>query len=131
MYLINQAFLEPWPELPRRHSGREFAFQCRRCKRHWFNSWVKKILWRRKWQPTLVFLPGKFHGQRSLVHCSSWGHKELDMTECVLTCLHTHTHTHTLSPSTSPTSSTPTQSHNQPSPTTYIIIHCWNQWGKG
>ena len=35
--------------------------------------------WRRKWQPT--FLPGKFHGQRSLVGCSPWGHKESDTTE--------------------------------------------------
>ena len=35
----------------------------------------------RKWQPTLVFLPGKFHGQRSLVGYSPWGHKESDMTE--------------------------------------------------
>ena len=37
--------------------------------------------WRRKWQPTPVFLPGKFHGQRSLVGYSPWGHKELDTTE--------------------------------------------------
>ena len=36
---------------------------------------------RRKWQPTPVFLPGEFHGQRSLVGCSPQGHKELDMTE--------------------------------------------------
>ena len=35
--------------------------------------------WRRKWQPTLVFLPGKFHGQRILVGYSPWGGKELDM----------------------------------------------------
>ena len=35
-----------------------------------------KILWRRKWQPTPVFLPGKFHGLRSLVGYSPWGHKE-------------------------------------------------------
>ena len=32
-----------------------------------FNPWVRKIPWRRKWQPTLVFLPGKSHGQRSPV----------------------------------------------------------------
>jgi len=32
--------------------------------------------WRRKWQPTEVFLPGKSHGQRSLVGYSPWGHKE-------------------------------------------------------
>ena len=38
-------------------------------------------LWRRKWQPTPVFLPGKFHGQRSLVVYSPWGRKESDTTE--------------------------------------------------
>ena len=37
--------------------------------------------WRRKWQPTPIFLPGKSHGQRSLVGYSPWGHKELDTTE--------------------------------------------------
>ena len=33
----------------------------------WFPSWVEKIPWRREWQPTPVFLPGEFHGQKSLV----------------------------------------------------------------
>ena len=37
--------------------------------------------WRRKWQPIPIFSPGKFHGQRSLVSCSPWGHKESDTTE--------------------------------------------------
>ena len=37
--------------------------------------------WRRKWQPTPVFLPGKFHGQRSLTGYSPWGHKESDTIE--------------------------------------------------
>ena len=37
--------------------------------------------WRRKWQPTPVFLSGKSHGQKSLVGCSPWGRKELDTTE--------------------------------------------------
>ena len=37
--------------------------------------------WRRAWQPTLVFLPGESHGQRSLASCSPWGCKESDMTE--------------------------------------------------
>ena len=37
--------------------------------------------WRRQWQPTLVLLPGKFHGQRSLVGYSPWGRRESDMTE--------------------------------------------------
>ena len=38
----------------------------------WFNPWVRKISWKRKWQPTSVSLPGKSHGQRSLVGYSSW-----------------------------------------------------------
>ena len=46
-----------------------------------FDPWVGKIPWRREWQPTLVFLPGEFHGQRSLVGYSPWGRKESDMTE--------------------------------------------------
>ena len=43
--------------------------------------WVGKIPWRRKWQPTPVLLPGRSHGQRSLVGYSPWGHKELDTTK--------------------------------------------------
>ena len=43
-------------------------------------TWVGKI-WRRAWLPTPVFLPGEFHGQRSLMGCSPWGHKESDTTE--------------------------------------------------
>ena len=39
---------------------------CRRYKRCGFDSWVRKIPWRRKWQPTPLFLPGESHGQRSL-----------------------------------------------------------------
>ena len=46
-----------------------------------FDPWVGKIPWRRKWQPTPVFLPGKSHGLRSLVGCSPWGCKESDTTE--------------------------------------------------
>jgi len=51
----------------------------------WFNPWVGKIPWRRKWQPTPVFLPGKFHGERSLAGYGPWDHKESDTIE------HTHT----------------------------------------
>ena len=76
-------------------SGKEPACQCRRHKRHRFNPWVRKLPWRRKWQPTPVFLPGKSHGQRSLAGYSPWGHKELDRTEATNTHTHTHTHTHT------------------------------------
>ena len=46
-----------------------------RCRRLGFNSWVWKIPWRRKWQPTPVFFPGKSHGQRRLAGCSPWGGK--------------------------------------------------------
>ena len=46
-----------------------------------FHPWVGKIPWRREWLPTPVFLPGEFHGQRSLRGYSPWGHKELDTTE--------------------------------------------------
>ena len=46
-----------------------------------FDPLVGEIPWRRKWQPTLVFLAGKSHGQRSLAGYSPWGCKELDMTE--------------------------------------------------
>ena len=52
---------------PRWHSGKESSCQCRSHKRHWFDPWVGKIPWRREWQPVLVFWPGKFHGQRSVV----------------------------------------------------------------
>ena len=69
------------PELPRWLSGKEFACRCRRHKRCRFNPWVGKIPWRRKWQPTPVFLPGESHGQRSLVGYSPPGHKESDTTE--------------------------------------------------
>ena len=63
--------------LPRWLSSKESACQC---KRHGFDPWVRKIPWRREWQPTLVFLPGKSHGQRSLVGYSPQGCKELDTT---------------------------------------------------
>ena len=47
----------------------------------WFSPWVGKIPWSRKWQPTPVFLPGKFHGQKSLAGYSPWGRRESDTTE--------------------------------------------------
>ena len=46
-----------------------------------FEPWVGKIPWRRKWQPTPVFLPGESHRGRSLTGSSPRGHKELDVTE--------------------------------------------------
>ena len=56
--------------LPRWLSGKESACQYRR---HRFDPWVGKIPWKRNWQPTLAFLPGKFHGQRTLAGHSPWG----------------------------------------------------------
>ena len=47
-------------------SCKEPSCQCRRHKRHRFDRWVGRIPWRRAWQPTPVFLPGKSYGQRSL-----------------------------------------------------------------
>ena len=55
-------------------TGEELACQCRR---HSFNPWVRKIPWRRKWQPTPVFLLGESRGRRSLVGYSPWGHKRI------------------------------------------------------
>ena len=65
--------------LPRRLSSKKKKKNPPAMQETWgirFNLWVRKISWRSKWKPTPVFLPGKFHGQRSLVGCSSWGHKE-------------------------------------------------------
>ena len=59
-------------------SGKEFACQCRR---RGLDPWVRTIPWRREWQPTLVLLPGKSLGWRSLGGYSLWGRQELDTTE--------------------------------------------------
>ena len=58
-------------------SGKESACQYWRRKRC-LHPWVGKIPWRRKRQPTPVFLPGKVHGQRSLAGYSPWSREELD-----------------------------------------------------
>ena len=56
----------------------------------WVQSLGQKIPWRREWLPTSVFLPGEFHGQRSLVD-QSMGFKESDTTERLITRLYTGT----------------------------------------
>ena len=58
--------------------GKKICLQSRRHRRHGFNPWVGKIPWRRKWQPTPVFLLGKSHGQRSLAGYSPWGRKRVE-----------------------------------------------------
>ena len=54
---------------------------CLQCRKPGFDPWVGNIPWRRKWQPTPVFLSGVLRGQRSLADCSSWGHKKSNTTE--------------------------------------------------
>ena len=58
-------------------SGKESECQCRRHRKCEFDPWVGKIPWKRKWQPTPVFLPGKSHGQGSLMGSSPWGCKRI------------------------------------------------------
>ena len=85
-YLISLLVEQGFPSCAR---GKEPAFQWRRCRRPRFDPWIGKILWRREWQPTPIFLPGKSHGQRSLAGYSPWGCKESDTIGQL-----THTHTH-------------------------------------
>ena len=63
----------PFWGFPGGSDGKESACQCRRCG---FDPRIGKIPWRRKWQPAPVFLPGKSHGQRSLVGSNTWGCKQ-------------------------------------------------------
>ena len=61
-------------------SGKESA--CSAGGRRWgFDPWIRKIPWRKKCQPTPVFLPGEAQGQRTLAGYGSWGHRESDTTE--------------------------------------------------
>ena len=62
-------------------NGKEPTCQCRRRKRFRFSPRVRKIPWRKAWQPNPVFLPGDSHGQRNLLGYSPWGHKGSDTTE--------------------------------------------------
>ena len=72
--------------LPRCGAVVKTAWQC---KRHRFNPWVRKIPWRRAWQPTPVFLLRGSHGQRSLVGYSPGGCKQSDTTEATkYSCRH-------------------------------------------
>ena len=79
-----------FPGFSRWLSGKESACQCRKFGS---NLWMEKILWRREWQPTPEFLPGKSHGQRRLAVYSPWSCKRVRhnwVTEhpCLYTVLH-------------------------------------------
>ena len=80
------------PRLLRHHErlpwGLRWQRICLQCRRPGFYPWVGKIPWRREWLPIPVFLPGKFHEQRSLAGYSPWGGKESRTTEQL-----THTRT--------------------------------------
>ena len=65
-------------------NSKQSSCQCRRCK--WGGGSIpglERLHLRKKWQPTPVLLPGKSHGQRSLVGFSPWDCKELDTTEAI------------------------------------------------
>ena len=75
--IIYVSWIISFIKLPWWLSGKKSACQCR-----WaFDPQVGKIPWRRIWQPTPVFLPRTYHGQRSLMGYNLWGYKELDLTE--------------------------------------------------
>ena len=100
IYLIYGAFIKwasiycqelCWASFLDGASGKEHACQCRRHKRLWFDPWVRKIPWKRAWQPTLIFLPGASLGQRSLVGYVPKGCKESDTAEAwIFTTLNIH-----------------------------------------
>ena len=69
------------PVFPGGANGKERVCQCRRHKRCEFDPWIRKIPWRKAWQPTPVFFPGESQGWQSLVGCRLWGRTESDTTE--------------------------------------------------
>ena len=79
--LTMSVLFRPLFRLPRWLSSKRIHLQGRRHRRYRFDPWVRKIPWRRQWQPTPAFLLGKSHGQRSLADYSSKGHKGWDTTE--------------------------------------------------
>ena len=72
------SIINNWKEFPGGSDVKEYACSAGDAR---FDPWVRKIPWRRIWQPTPVFLPGKSHGWRSLTGYSPWGRKESDTTE--------------------------------------------------
>ena len=83
IYRFDVLFSPFWTS-PLFHVGHPWWSDGKVCLQYWrpeFNPWVGKICWRRKWQPTPVFLPGKSHGWRSMVGYSPWGCKKLATTE--------------------------------------------------
>ena len=69
IYLFHMHYTHGVIFLPWWLISKESTYQCRKC---WFDPWVENIPWRRKWQPTPVFLPGNSHEQRSLEGYGPW-----------------------------------------------------------
>ena len=83
--LIYNIYLYIERDFPGGSDGKSICLHCRIPQ---FDPWFGKILWRRKWQPTPVFFPGKSHGQRSLVGYSPWGSQRVKHDWCDLACMH-------------------------------------------
>ena len=89
MVCLALELVDSWVELGFRVGMKDFgaSLVAQRLKRlparreTWGHPWVGKIPWRRKWQPTPVFLPGESHGRKSLVGYCPQGRKELDTAE--------------------------------------------------
>ena len=88
-----------WGDFSVGASGKEPVCQSRRCKRRGFDPWVRKIPWRRAWQPIPVCLPGESHGQRSLLGLWSMGLQRVrhDWSDLACTCSDIWTYFHMLS----------------------------------
>ena len=85
------AWQEAWfgnKGLPRWHSDKESACWCSKHRRHRFDPWIRKISWRRKWQPTPVFLPGISHEQRSLMGTECFWYLLLQRQDAKLQAIH-------------------------------------------
>ena len=91
MYICIYSYAYIYMDSPDGSVVKKSACKCRRSKRCRFDLRVRKISWSRKCQPFPVILPGKFHGQISLVDCSLWGCKQSNVTE-----QHAHTYMYTL-----------------------------------
>ena len=96
LFLSNYEILCSCEGFPGGSSAKESTCQCRRHRRCRFDPWARKIHWRRKWQPAPVFLPGKSHGERSLVTYSPWGCRVRYNLAAKYTHSLSHTHTHML-----------------------------------
>ena len=68
---VTQALSGEWDSNPWQFGSK--SIPCLQCRRPGFSPWVGKLSWRRKWQPTPIFLPGKSHGRRNLVRLQSMG----------------------------------------------------------